>query len=132
MAALAVIVVAPVAFEENSAVALLLPLAIVTVGAEKLPTVVLLLVTVTVTELPPEMLCASANTPPEMRPVSTMIFASGPFAEEVKLVAPTPPGEVMRNPVGAKVIVPVVVANPAAVTELVTVPVVPEAAVACT
>ena len=61
-----------------------------------------------------------------------MIFASGPPAEELKLVAPTPPGELMRNPVGANVMVPVVVANPAAVTEFVTVPVVPEAAVACT
>ena len=127
------IVVEPVAFEENNAVALLLPLATVIVpGAGKLPTVVLLLVIVTVTELPPETLCASANTPPEMRPVSTRILATGPPAEELKLVAPTPPGEVIRNPFGANVMVPVVVANPVAVTEFVTVPVVPEAALACT
>ena len=130
--ALAVIMVVPVALEENSAVALLLPFAIVTVGAENEPTVVLLLDTATVTELPPETLWASAKKPPDMRPVSTTMFASGPLADELKLVAPTPPGEVMRSPVGAKVIVPVVAANPVAVTELVTVPAVPEAAVACT
>ena len=96
------IVVEPVAFVENRAVALPLPLAIVIVGDDIVPTEVLLLVTVTVTELPPETLCGSANTPPEIRPVSTRILATSP-AETMKLVPPTPPGEVMRNPVGAKV-----------------------------
>ena len=92
----------PTALEANRAVALLLPFAIVTVPAPKLPTAGLLLLTATVTVLPPETLWASVNAVPDVRPVSMTMFASGPLADEVKLVAPIPPGEVMRNPVGAR------------------------------
>ena len=122
----------PTALEANRAVALLLPFAMVTVPAPKLPTAGLLLLTATVTVFPPETLWTSVNAPPDVRPVSMMMFASGPLADEVKLVAPIPPGEVIRNPVVAKVMVPVEGANPVAVTVLVTAPVVPDAAVACT
>lgn len=123
----------PVALEAKSAVALLLPFAIVTVGAPNEPTVVLLLDTATVSELPPETLWASANTPPDMRPVSITMLASGPLADELKLAAPTPPGEVMRNPVGARVTgLLLSVAKLGIDTSYSTVPVVPEAAGACT
>ena len=122
----------PTALEANRAVALLLPFVIVTVPAPKLPTAGLLLLTATVTVSPAETLCTSVNAPPDVRPVSMTMFAVGPLAAEVKLDAPIPPGEVIRNPVGAKVMMPVEVASPVAVTVLVTVPVVPEVAVACT
>ena len=86
----------------NNAVAVPLPLATVIVAGAIVPTVVVALTMLIDTELPPETLCPSVNTPPDVRPVSTMMFAAGPGEVELKLVAPVPPGEVIRSPVGAR------------------------------
>ena len=77
-------------------------------------TLLLLLVTVADTEVPPATAWVSMKAPPETRPVSMVKLAAPEETEALKLPAPGPPGEVMRNPAWSMLTVPLAVENPGA------------------